>query len=156
MTITAYPLLDYGIVVKPDELNCDVLYKYFIDIVDWNSLSESEKVKLISELLYEERELYIKLDQKDGVICHKYTYGRNLCANFTLLLDDKPRAVDVNLQNDVWVMMRLPVFPSLFETAYRDKNALLEQMKELYSKFIKSNDFDYKNRLVQLQGVVWD
>ena len=150
-----YPVYDCGIVVKMDELDCDVLYKYFIDTVDWNSLSEPEKVKLITILLCYEHELYLKVDQEDGVICHKYAYGRGLRGYFIRLLDTEHKAVDVNFKKDVWVMMRLPVYSSLFEAAYRDENSLLEQMKGLYSKFIKSKDFDYKNRLVNMQGVIW-
>lgn len=155
MYIRPYPVNEYGIVVKMDELDCDVLYKYFIDTVDWNSLSEPEKVKLITVLLCYEHELYLEVDQEDGVICHKYAYGRGLRGYFIPLLGAKHRAIDVNFKKDIWVIMRLPVFPALFGTAYRDENALLEQMKGLYSKFIKSKDFDYKNRLVNMQGVIW-
>ncbi len=153
MSCRTYAVIDKGIVVKIDELNLEAFKELFKNI-ECETNQDVLRQDVI-DALCEDCQTMLGNDWEDGVICYKETYGNDINGDFVSLLDCGQCFEDVGVQKDDWVFMCLPIFPSLFFAAYESEEALIKQMKELYSKFIKDENFDYRTRLVTLQGYVW-
>ncbi len=118
-----------------------------------NPDGEESMYDALRDFLLEDTQWFIGKEWADGVICHKWSYGNDICGDF-IQLKSAVHDVGVDLENDEWVLMCLPRYASLFEQAYSSEEALIAEMKSLYSKFLPDN-FNYRDRLIKLCGVAW-
>ena len=63
-------------------------------------------------------------------------------------------SIDVDVGDDDWVIMCLPKYASLFKRAYKNEDDLIAEMRKIYGSFLPE-DFNYKERLVELSAVTW-
>lgn len=155
MSTRTYCVSDKGIVVKMEELNYDEFFAFFKVADEYKNTKEENKPILTYELLIEDCQVMLGKQWTDGVICHKENYGNDIQGDFIPLIEDAAEACGVSVEQDEWVFMCLPKYPSLFKAAYKNKEQVIEKMKKLYSRFIRIKDFNYEARLVSLCGTVW-
>lgn len=155
MSTYTYAVTDKGIVAKIKEINLEQ-FRSFIKEHNGQDLIPEEGDDILDALtqyLCDDCQYYLGKQWADGVICHKWSYGNDICGDFIPILKDDYH-IDVDVEADDWVMMCLPRYASLFEKAYDNEDVLIAEMKTLYSKFLPEN-FDYKRRLVSLSAVAW-
>ena len=109
----------------------------------------------IRDFLCEDCQIFLGKEWSDGVIYHKTACGNDVCGEFVSLLSAvKYTDINISVEEDDWIMMCLPRYESLFNRAYQNEQELIDEMKQLYSKFL-NNDFPFEKRLVCLQAVAW-
>ena len=155
MSMHSYAVNDKGLAVKIEEIDIekfrDVIKKHKgQDLYHDNNTTLRDALR---DFLVEDAQWYIGDKWADGVICHKWSYGKDIYGDFIPLLDEV-KQINIDVENDDWVLMCLPRYASLFEQAYLSGEALISEMKQLYGKFLPE-DFNYRERLAFLCAVVW-
>lgn len=136
-----YPVEDMGLFVTIDELNLEEIENEFFDPQYRLDIDD-----LTGEIAYG----YLEMDEGGIQGCN--SFGGEFCATDVVgLLDNSPKPhLDTDSNN--WVLMQIPRYPNLFKAQYKNEEALIAEIKNLYSKYIRTN-IDYKDRLVRLEGV---
>lgn len=155
MSTHSYAVSDKGLAVKIQEIDVEKFREY-IKEKDGIELEPDEGEDIydaIRQYICDDSQYYLKENWEQGVICHKWSYGNDIYGDFTPLIKDI-NEIDVDVENDDWVLMCLPRYASLFEQAYESEETLISEMKLLYGNFLPK-DFDYRARLASLCAVVW-
>ena len=157
MSTHTYAVRDEGLIAKGEERNVKNLCDYIKEhegITLKPDLDENEDIyDAIRNFISEESQWYLGKGYQNGVICHKWSYGNDIDGDFIPLLKDV-NSVDIDVGNDDWVIMCLPKYPSLFKQAYKNEDDLITKMRKLYGAFLPEN-FDYRERLVELSAMAW-
>lgn len=140
MSMRNYSIVHYGVVVKPDELNLEAIGK---------ESNENLTVEEVCEWLDEEE---ISL-QNGGDIMSKALLSTDIEGEFFNLFTQEES--DISVMHDNWFFFDLPKYPSFFRAVYKDKDDMIRQVKEMYGSFILDENFDWENRLVCLNAVIY-
>ena len=152
MSSNNYSVSDEGLVVKLEEIDVDAFCAY---VKEHNGIileadDDDEDIYAVIKWYLLEN---MQWEGGQGAICDKESYGNDICGEFMPIIKEVAY-IDISVEADDWVMMRLPRYESLFSQAYVSEEELISEMKCLYGKFLPK-DFNYKNRLVNLYGVAW-
>lgn len=155
MSTYTFPVRDKGLAVKTEEIDLTKICSFIKEQygIDLEPDDGETLLDALRTFLCDESQWYLGEMWSEGVICHKWSYGNDITGDFVPLLNDA-HEIEVSVENDDWVMMCLPRYASLFERAYENEEALIEEMKRLYGKFLPE-DFNYKERLANLYAVAW-
>lgn len=153
MSMRSYPVSETGIVLKISEVNWAAVMKKTNTEYSPQELSEDDLIDV-----FDDDTVWLGESWSDGVIAFK----RGLCGDeadgeFRNQLKDSTCSGinDVDAARDDWVIFCLPRYPSLFKQAYKDEASLLNEIKKIYSRYIKAKDFDYASRLVEYSGTIY-
>lgn len=158
MSMKNYPVSETGLIVKVEEIDWAAILKAtktdYDSSIDLQTLDGDDLIEIFGD----EDTIWLGEGWEDGVIMFKRALGGSEADGdfYNKVKETVDVGIrDVDAREDDWVIFCLPRYASLFEQAYENETSLLEQMKTLYSRFIKDEHFNYANRLAEYNGTIY-